>query len=169
MSHLAKVYIGLGSNLGNRLENLQLAINAIRNRHQVLSISSVYMNPPLGFEADTDFYNAVICIETTFSPKELLNFLKNIEKRMGRSKKSIAGNYESRIIDLDILDFNQEIYDFGDLTIPHAEIGSRNFVIFPLQEIAATWVHPVFNKNLIQLAEQLTVDGLLVKLDEKLA
>lgn len=167
MSKFIKAFIGLGSNLGNRMQNLRNAVKHIGEENNIIAISSVYANPAMGFESDTDFYNAVIAIETKKSPQDLLQFLKSIEKKLGR-KKNNSGKYESRIIDLDILDFNGEIYDSSELVVPHKEMHSRGFVVIPLLEISPDWIHPVFNKNLIQLAAQSAANDLLVKLDEKI-
>jgi 2-amino-4-hydroxy-6-hydroxymethyldihydropteridine diphosphokinase len=149
------------------LQNLQEALNYIKTGNKILAISSVYSNPPMGFKAALDFYNAVVSIETTYQPLDLLKFVKMIEMKMGR-KKNFSGQYESRIIDLDILDYNGEIVESSELQLPHKEIQSRSFVIVPLLEVAPKWVHPVFNKNLIQLVEQVSASDSLIKLSEKL-
>ena len=125
------VYIALGSNKGNRLEYLQLAIDAIFEKvGTIRKISKVYETPALGFEGD-NFYNACIKIETELKPKKLLRVLKQIEADLGRTTKK-SDTYESREIDLDILFYEDEVINEKSLIIPHPAIHLRKFVLVPL-------------------------------------
>jgi 2-amino-4-hydroxy-6-hydroxymethyldihydropteridine diphosphokinase len=150
-----RIFIGLGTNLGDRAKNLG---NAILNIEMIVgktvTQSSVYISAPLGFKADTDFFNQVIAIESDLAPLELLSKLKLIEAQMGRVKTKVSG-YESRIIDLDILDYKGQVYQFENLAIPHNQMDRRDFVLLPLAEIAPDWIHPVSGQSVSQLIQQL--------------
>ncbi|MFC0603873.1 2-amino-4-hydroxy-6-hydroxymethyldihydropteridine diphosphokinase [Winogradskyella pulchriflava] len=151
---LAKtVYIALGSNKGNKLQYLQLAIDAIFEKiGAVNKISKVYETPAFGFEGD-DFYNACIKVETELKPKNLLKQLQSIELQLGRAEKTGKG-YESREIDLDILFYDSEIVNEKSLIIPHPGLHLRKFVLQPLLDVAKDAEHPVFKKTVeILLAE----------------
>lgn len=131
-----KVYLGLGSNLGNKYENLLLAIQTISkvSKIRIDKVSSIYESPSWGFSS-YNFYNLVLSIHTTISPLELLNELKKIELKMGRTKKSVNKKYEERIIDIDILLFDSIVLNHPDLILPHPEISRRNFVTTPMLEL----------------------------------
>lgn len=147
------VYIALGSNKGNKLEYLQLAIDAIFERvGTIRKISKVYETPALGFEGD-DFYNACIKIETELKPKKLLKTLKQIEADLGRTTKK-PDTYESREIDLDILFYGDEIFNDITLEIPHPHLHKRKFVLQPLCDIAKDFEHPTLNKKVSDLLEE---------------
>ena len=147
------VYIGLGSNKGNKLEYLQSAIDAIFEKIGFVSkISKVYTTPAFGFKGD-DFYNACIKVETELKPKKLLKVLQAIEVKLGRAEKTIGG-YESREIDLDILFYEDIAIDEKNLVIPHPELHKRMFVLKPLIDVTKDVEHPVLNKNINQLLEE---------------
>lgn len=151
---LAKtVYIALGSNKGNKLQYLQLAIDAIFEKiGAVNKISKVYETPAFGFEGD-NFYNACIKVETELKPKNLLKQLQSIELQLGRAEKTGKG-YESREIDLDILFYDNEILNEKSLIIPHPGLHLRKFVLQPLLDVAKDVEHPVFKKTVeVLLAE----------------
>ena len=146
------VYIALGSNKGNKLEHLQLAIDAIFERvGTIRKISKVYKTPALGFEGD-DFHNACIKIETELKPKKLLRVLKQIEADLGRTTKK-SDTYESREIDLDILFYEDEVINEKSLLIPHPALHLRKFVLVPLSNIAKDVKHPVFQKSVSELLD----------------
>ncbi len=147
------VYIALGSNRGNKLEHLQLAIDAIFERvGTIRKISKVYETPALGFEGD-DFYNACIKIETELKPKKLLRVLKQIEADLGRTTIK-SDTYESREIDLDILFYEDETFKDTTLEIPHPHLHKRKFVLQPLCDIAKDFEHPTLNKKVSDLLEE---------------
>jgi len=134
--------IALGSNLGDRKENLQQAIRLVAARcGEVLAISSLYETPPQGFEAESNFFNQVIHLKSDLSPIELLNIVLKIELDMGRVRQT-SGGYASRIIDLDIIMADELILNSEQLRIPHPRMAERRFVLEPAAEIAADWKHP---------------------------
>lgn len=131
-----KVYLGLGSNLGDKKENIDHAIHQIsRKTGNVLLKSSYYFSQPYGFRSDNDFVNVVLLVETEFEPLELLHQLQEIEKGMGRRYKSVDGVYADRIIDIDILLYGDRVIDLPELKIPHPHMKERDFVMKPLNEI----------------------------------
>jgi len=137
------IYIGIGTNMGDRMANIREACKQITERAgMILKKSSVYVSPPWGFQADNDFYNAVIELESPLEPADLMKVLKEIETGMGRVKKLI-NVYESRVIDLDILDYKGMIFGSGELRLPHPSLHLRKFVLIPLGEICPEWKHPV--------------------------
>ncbi len=138
---MANVYIGLGSNLENPLSQLQLAVEHLESLPEtaLVGCSQFYGSKPLGPDDQPDFVNAVCQIETQLSPQVLLSALQQIEIEQGRIKKRHWGE---RLIDLDILLYADEIIKTTDLTIPHAEIALRDFVLIPLAEISPGLVIP---------------------------
>ena len=156
MISLKTVYIALGSNKGNKLQNLQAAVDAVFEKiGAVNKISKVYQTPALGFEGD-DFYNACIKVETEFKPKKLLKELQKIESKLGRESKSIEG-YESREIDLDILFYDNEFIVEKALVIPHPELHKRKFVLQPLCDVDKDFNHPKLKK---------TIENLLIECED---
>lgn len=134
-----KVYLGLGSNLGDCRKNLERAIRLIGDRvGQVTRQSSFIETEPWGFESLNKFMNAVILCETTRSPREVLLLTQQIERDMGRMKKSVSGGYADRAIDIDILLYDDVTIDEPDLKIPHPLMHQRDFVMRPLNEIKTT-------------------------------
>jgi len=134
-------YIGLGSNLSNPIDQLKTALQSIDAlpSTQLLQSSSFYGSKPLGPQDQPDFVNAVCKIQTNLSAKELLHQLQKIELEQGRIKKRHWGE---RLIDLDILLFGNDIISTDELTVPHAQIALRDFVLIPLVEIAPGLVIP---------------------------
>lgn len=131
-----QVYLGLGSNLGDCRKNLERAIRLIGDRvGQVTRQSSFIETEPWGFESPNKFMNAVILCETTRSPREVLLLTQQIERDMGRMKKSVSGGYADRAIDIDILLYDDVTIDEPDLKIPHPLMHQRDFVMIPLEEV----------------------------------
>ena len=159
------VIIGLGSNLGNRREHLNDAIELIRSRvGSVVQESSIYETPPLGFEALQQFYNMVIEVETLLSARELLEELLLIERKMGRERSSGDG-YSSRSIDLDLLFYGDQVINEPHLLIPHPGIPKRRFVLIPLLEIAPEMIHPVLQRSITQLNKDCTDTSAIRKVE----
>ena len=136
------IYIALGTNIGNRQENLHTAKALLSPEVTVLGESSIYVTPPWGYADQPDFLNQVIEVSTRLEPASLLRHLKGIEKQMGRQKLIHNG---PRLIDLDILFYGDRVVDEGDLQIPHPRMVGRAFVLVPLGEIAPDFVHPILN------------------------
>lgn len=131
------LYLGLGTNLGDREANLRTAAELIGQRvGRVKALSSFYVTAPWGFASDNDFLNAVACVETDIPPMELLDITQGIERDMGRKEKSAGRVYHDRIIDIDILLYGDLTIDSPALTIPHPLMWKRDFVMRPLREIA---------------------------------
>lgn len=146
---MAIAYLGLGTNLGNKDENLNGAVEYIRERvGRINSLSAFYVTEPWGFKSENSFLNAVCSVATDISPIELLYITKEIEKEMGRNKKSVDKIYSDRIIDIDILLYDDLIMHSEELTIPHPIMTERDFVMIPLAEIAPELVHPVLKKKM---------------------
>lgn len=157
-----QVFLGLGGNLGDKLKNLEDAILLINNTiGKVVQRSNIYQTPPHGFEAEDDFYNCCIEIETRLSPKELLTSTQEIEKELGREKKSNNGQYTSRVMDIDILFYNDVVMDEATLTIPHPKINERKFVLVPLIEIAKSKIHPITHMTIFQLLENCIDESII--------
>ncbi len=158
MNSTHQVYISLGSNKGDRLKNLQDAVDMIfRKIGKIRSIAKVYNTPALGFEGD-DFLNTCILVESRLVAQDVLEQLLAIEKRMGRVR-SKSDTYESRIIDLDILFFDDEIINSDSLTIPHPALQDRQFVLDPLKGIAPKLEHPILHRTVTELAEECKDDS----------
>ncbi|MCH7523942.1 MAG: 2-amino-4-hydroxy-6-hydroxymethyldihydropteridine diphosphokinase, partial [Bacteroidetes bacterium] len=158
MNNLRKVYISLGSNKGDKFKNLQDAINAIHlNIDNISIISKVYTSPAFGFQGE-DFFNACLIIETSLKPQKLLSKLLKIEKSFGRIRpdnyRSKKKGYQDRIIDLDIIFFEDEIVNSKTLQIPHPEMHKRKFVLQPLSDIAPDEQHPNLEKKVSTLLEE---------------
>ena len=161
MKHIA--YIGIGSNLGDKLYHCEKAISEILriDRHQLLAKSSLFKTEPVGYTSQDWFVNGVIKIETDLEPSELLRSLKTIETRLGRTGTFRWG---PRTVDLDILFFDDIQIQTGALKIPHPLIQNRRFVLIPLAEIDPNFFHPVLNKTVHELLNDLQEDQEVEKL-----
>lgn len=158
-----KVFLGIGTNLGNRENNLRKAVLKIEEQiGQVVNSSSVYETAPWGFEAESDFLNMVLEAETVHSPTELLHKISSIELMLGRDKNQ--DRYSSRVIDIDILLYNDLVINENGLKIPHRLIHERKFVLVPLCEIAPDIIHPVLVKSMKVLLEECRDRSKILKL-----
>jgi len=136
--------------MGNRLQNIQQGIDYIHNNvATVVKVSGVYETPALGFDGGA-FYNCAITVHTLRDAYELLIGLLATEQQGGR-ERSTTGEYVSRTIDVDIISFNDDVIDSPHLIIPHPRMQNRNFVLFPLRDVAPHWVHPVLKKDINKL------------------
>ncbi|MGB9700300.1 MAG: 2-amino-4-hydroxy-6-hydroxymethyldihydropteridine diphosphokinase [Thermodesulfobacteriota bacterium] len=159
-------YIGIGSNLGDSLANCRQAIQAIgaEKGNKIVACSSFYITEPVGRKDQNWFVNAVIAVETNFSPRQLIEFLMNIEENMGRKRKERWG---PRVIDLDILFYENLICQEDNLQIPHPEMVKRRFVLQPLKDIAPHLVHPKLGKTVSELLDELPPAEKVIPLLEK--
>jgi 2-amino-4-hydroxy-6-hydroxymethyldihydropteridine diphosphokinase len=167
MGHNHIVFIGLGSNIGNKELNIEKAIEHIEKQANILLKSSIYSSEPWGFDSSYSFLNSVIKIETQLTPQLLFEFLKEIELKMGRVKKN-KNEYEDRIIDLDILFFDDEIISNETLSIPHIQLVNRKFVLEPLNEISSDFIHPLLNKTIGVLLQECTDMSVLKQIHFKM-
>ena len=151
---LSEAYIGIGSNLGESKAQCETAIRALNYlpKTSVVNRSSLYRTEPLGIKNQNWFINAVVEIETSLEPFALLKALLDIEMQMGRVRKEKWG---SRVIDLDLLLYDDKIIHQPGLQIPHPEIHNRAFVLVPLCEIRQEAIHPLLNKTAVQMLEAL--------------
>ena len=153
MANRTQAYLGLGSNMGHRLNNLQKALFLIADQlGSIETISSVYESRAWGFEGG-DFLNLCVALSTEMKPQELMQRVLNIEVAMGR-KRTREGGFASRIIDIDILYYGDTILDHEILTLPHPELAKRRFVLRPLADIAPQFYHPVLNKDTRNLLQE---------------
>jgi 2-amino-4-hydroxy-6-hydroxymethyldihydropteridine diphosphokinase len=133
---MTRVYLGLGTNLGDKPANLHRAVRLIAERvGQVVAVSSFHATEPWGFESAHSFLNAACAVDTTLPPLALLQATQAIERDMGRKEKSVDGNYADRLIDIDILLYGDEQVSLPGLTIPHPLMRERDFVMVPLSEV----------------------------------
>jgi 2-amino-4-hydroxy-6-hydroxymethyldihydropteridine diphosphokinase len=150
---LAIAYLGLGSNLGERVENLRQALTLLSLKVNPEKVSSIYETQPVGYKEQPLFLNLVCRVTTNLTPEEVLHLAKDIETRMGRVP---SGQINSpRPIDIDILFYEDKIMETQNLTIPHPRLHERAFVLIPLAEIAPNLVHPKLGKNIAQLANAI--------------
>lgn len=147
-------YIGLGSNLGKRRENIEKALELLdyRKTIDIIMVSSLYDNEPYGYKDQPFFLNGVAKVSTSLRPTLLLKELKKIEKKMGRK---VGKKWGPRIIDLDILFYDNIVFDNKELKIPHPESHKRWFVLKPMDDIDPNFFHPILKKTVHQLLEEL--------------
>ncbi|MDO9545418.1 MAG: 2-amino-4-hydroxy-6-hydroxymethyldihydropteridine diphosphokinase [Pelolinea sp.] len=152
------VFISLGSNIGDRYNALLNARNLMTPDIVPVSFSKIYETPPWGYEDQPPFLNQVIKAQTELSPSALLERLKGIEKEIGRKSNF---KYGPRLIDLDILFYDELIYKTDNLTVPHPEIINRAFVLIPLMDIASNFIHPFYNQTISNLAKAVEPNGII--------
>ncbi len=156
------VYLSLGTNMGNRFENLQNAVNLLFAQvGSILKISSVYETPAMGFDGEP-FLNCAVWMHVDLNPSKVLKKILDIEKQLGR-KRNASKNYVSRPIDIDILFIEDLIISTEKLVVPHPEMENRKFVLQPLAELNSQLVHPVSEKNIIKLLAQTEDQSILQK------
>ena len=158
MTHL--VYLSLGTNLGNKEENLRTAMTLIEEQvGTITSQSALYASAPWGFNSENTFLNNAIAVETSLTPEELLSTTQRIEHTLGRTHKSVDGQYSDRLIDIDILLYDDVVMHTPSLTLPHPLMHRRLFVLEPLSEIAPTMIHPLLQKEITTLYNELKAEG----------
>ncbi len=149
---MVKVYLGLGSNLGDRKGNIGSALKLLAENCDVINISSLRETEPIGYKEQDKFLNGAVLVETSLGARELLLFLKSIEKKLGRVETFKNG---PRTIDLDILLYGDLVVNETDLIIPHPKMHEREFILKPMNEIGSEIVHPVLGKSISELLSDL--------------
>lgn len=148
-----KVYISLGSNIGDRKFNINKAVKLVAEKvGKVLKVANIIETTAYGYENQADFLNTAICVQTNIEPYELLLILKDIEKEVGRKPTFRWG---PRVVDLDIILYGDLVYSNSDLIIPHKDYKNRKFVLEPLLELDSTLIDPVSNESLVDILERL--------------
>ncbi len=155
MQHI--VYLALGTNLGDRLSNLRVAVQSLPPEVRVLTESRIFETPPWGYTPQPPFLNMAIQAETDLPPAELLSYLKHLETRMGRKKTLHWG---PRLIDLDILFYDALTLDTPDLVIPHPHLHERGFVLAPLADLAPDLEHPLLHRRIRDLLTTVDLTGI---------
>ena len=149
---MRKIYLSIGSNKGNRYSFIKEALRLIqKDIGEVILISKIYETKSWGFQSD-DFLNLCILIKSELIPAELIIKLKNLEEKIGRERNN--EKIEAREIDIDILFYSDEIVNHKDLIIPHQRLHLRNFVLYPLNDIAADFIHPILLKSVNELLDE---------------
>ena len=152
------IILSIGTNIGDRERNIENAIVALGEIGKVGAISPIYTSEPWGFESENGFYNIALILESDLSPLDLLRETQRIEKELGRTAKTTT-EYADRVIDIDIIDYDNQIIDYrvesadnsSLLTLPHPLMHLRNFVLYPLADIAPEWVHPILTLTTLEL------------------
>ncbi len=154
--HINSVFLGIGSNLADKKKNILLALELIESEiGPIIKESKTFKSKAVGFETKNDFHNIAILVKTKLNPTELLDIIEDIERTIGRTKKSVDKIFIDRIIDIDILYFSNLILNSEKLTIPHPENKNRLFVLKPLSEIASDFIDPVECKTIKELLQNL--------------
>jgi len=160
---MQRVFIGIGSNLGDTIGNCKIALDEIENFAEIVRISSLYETEPVGNEDQPNFINSVVEINTDLSPHELLTHLKSIEDKLGRVRGEKWG---PRVIDLDIIFYDDLVMKYDDLIIPHPRAHLRRFVLEPICEIAPDFIHPELETSILELLEKLGDSKMVIKLEQ---
>jgi 2-amino-4-hydroxy-6-hydroxymethyldihydropteridine diphosphokinase len=150
------VYLGLGANLGQRLANLRAAVSALSPLVTVLAESPIYETPAWGAENQPGFLNMAVKAETALTPPELLDHVKQIEGDLGRTP---TYHWGPRLIDIDILFYDDLIVDRADLVIPHPQLHKRPFVLVPLETIGGDVLHPALDMSVVELLKHVDTTG----------
>jgi 2-amino-4-hydroxy-6-hydroxymethyldihydropteridine diphosphokinase len=160
-----RVFLSLGTNLGDRKGNLESILALLPPKVQVLQTSSIYSTEPWGYSDQPDFLNQVLLAETELDPFELLSFVKEIEKKVGREP---TFRYGPRMADIDIILYGNQIVDSEELQVPHPRFQERSFVLVPLAEISPELQIPGSNRTVGELLEELDQDGVVLYQDRTL-
>lgn len=162
---MARTFLCLGSNLGDSRRHLEAAIELIRQEvGEIVAQSALYQTEPWGFSSENLFINQVIEVETSCSLFRLFRLIQDIERRLGRTKNNATATYSDRIIDIDILAYNDSVINTLELCVPHPQMEKRRFVLEPLCDIAPTWIHPVLLKSARKLLEECPDNGRVLKI-----
>ncbi|MHC5200669.1 2-amino-4-hydroxy-6-hydroxymethyldihydropteridine diphosphokinase [Myroides sp. LJL119] len=149
------IVLSIGTNMGDKIANIQKAINLIHNQlGSVIKISPIYQFPAWGFESEP-FYNCAILIHSKASGEQAIEKVLSFEKALGRTR-AVQKGYTARVIDIDIIAYNQQVYDLPNLSIPHPLMQERKFVLKPFLDLNFSWKHPILNLSIEQLNKQCT-------------
>ncbi|CAN1498602.1 COG1428 Deoxynucleoside kinases [Flavobacteriaceae bacterium] len=161
-----QVILSLGSNEGNRLKNIELCLELIHQEiGTIIKVSSLYETPSWGFESEA-FFNCALLLHTSKTPEQILEQILQVEKKLGRIRNEKSG-YQSRIIDVDMIAFEEEIINLEHLQIPHPLMQNRKFVLLPFKDLNVDWHHPILKKSISELI-QITPDDSICKVVQKL-
>jgi deoxyguanosine kinase len=150
MNKQHQVILSLGTNQGNRLENIERCIDSLHTEvGTIIKVSKLYETPSLGFESD-DFYNCVVILHTHKSANQVLEEVLALELKLGRVRENVEG-YQARMIDIDVITFDEEIIASEKLQVPHPEMQNRMFVLLPMRDLNLDWRHPILQKYLHEL------------------
>lgn len=152
---MPEVILGIGSNIGNPVTQLQNAVNNLKQHFFILKCSYIYKTQSLLKDEQPDYYNIVISCKTDEKPLKILEITQNIEKDMGRIKTKVWGE---RNIDIDIIDYDNKIFEYDNLVVPHIQMAKRSFVLKPMMDICQNYKHPKTNKSLYNMYSELTDD-----------
>lgn len=164
-NNLHRIFLGLGSNVGDSVDVINQAIYYLRDSEiiDLLNISSFYLTEPWGILSQNWFYNLVIEGQTSYTPFELITFLKTIEHYLGRQARP---KWEERELDIDILFYNSSIIKNPKVEIPHPQIENRRFVLVPMDEIAPNFVHPLLNLSIHKILLNCNDQSKVIRKDE---
>ncbi len=151
---MVAVYLGLGSNLGDREDNLRRAVSLLSRRASLIALSSVYEAEPWGYASQPAFFNMACLLETSLSPQDLLELAQGVERDLGRVP---SFRYGPRVIDVDILLYGDEVIETPRLQVPHPRLWQRSFALTPLAEIAPGLAHPILGTSIADLLEGVAV------------
>lgn len=146
------IFLALGTNLGDKKAYITNALISLEKKIDIIKIAPICETLPVGFSEQDNFYNTALQATTYLSPNELLKFIKEVEKKLGRQKRFVNGPRE---IDIDIIFYDNKIIKNTKLSIPHPRMHERDFVLKPIADIAPKTIHPIFNKTVQQLLREL--------------
>lgn len=151
------IFLGLGTNLGDRQQNLQRAVDGLAAGMSVTAVSQLYETPPWGVDEQPAFFNMCLAANTLQTPHQLLTFIKKLENELGRTK---TFHWGPRLIDIDILFYNSDIIIEPELIVPHLQMANRAFVLAPLADLAPYFLHPQTGKSVKQMLNEVDKMGI---------